>query len=126
MAGEVASPASRLMEESVKSPRNPLLAVIFVLAFSALGFSSATNVYITPNGSSQGACTTSPQTPAWFNSSSNWGSGASQIGAGTTVHLCGTITTALTFQGSGTSSSPVTLFFESGAMVSLASCGTGT
>ena len=60
---------------------NPFLAIIFVLAFSALGFSSATNVYITPDGSSQGACTSSPQNPAWFNSASNWGSGASQIGA---------------------------------------------
>jgi hypothetical protein len=110
----------------VKRPPNPLLVIIFVFVLSALGFSAATNVYITPNGSSQGACTTSPQTPAWFNNSANWGNGASQIGPGTMAHLCGTITTALTFQGSGTSSSPITLLFESGAMVSLASCGAGT
>jgi hypothetical protein len=101
----------------VKSPRNPLLAVIFVLAFSALGFSSATNVYITPNGSSQGACTTSPQTAAWFNSSSNWGSGASQIGPGTTVTICGTFTgtngnSEFTFQGSGASGNPINLLFD--------------
>jgi len=106
----------------VKRPPNPFLAIIFVLAFSALGFSSATNVYITPDGSSQGACTSSPQNPAWFNSASNWGSGASQIGPGTTVTICGTFTgvagsTEFTFQGNGTSGSPITLLFDSGAVV---------
>jgi hypothetical protein len=114
------------MEERVKRPPNSFLAVIFVLGFSALGFSSATNVYITPNGQATGVCTTNPQTPAWFNSAANWGSGASQIGPGTTVTICGTITTALTFQGSGTSNSPLTLLFSSGAVVSLPNCGNGS
>lgn len=107
----------------MKGPWNPLLAVIFVLAFSALGFSSATNVYITPNGSSQGVCTTNPQTPAWFNSSSNWGAGSGQIGPGTTVTICGTFTggagaTEFTFQGSGTSGNPITMLFDTGTTLS--------
>ena len=109
----------------MKCPRNPLLAVIFVIAFSALGFSSATNVYITPNGASQGTCTTNPQPPAWFNSPSNWGGGSSQIGPGTTVLLCGTITTALTAQGSGSSGSPVTILFDTGASITTNCTGVG-
>lgn len=106
----------------MKRPPNPLVAIIFVIAFSALGFCSAKNVYITPNGASQGSCTTNPQTPAWFNNSANWGSGGSQIGPGTTVHLCGTFTgTAgqqlLTVQGSGSSGSPITIQFEGGTVL---------
>jgi len=106
----------------VKGPRNPLLAFIFLFAFSALGFASASDVYITPDGSSQGVCTTNPQTPAWFNSGSNWGSGASQIGPGTKVHLCGTITAELTAQGNGSSGAPITIFFESSAKISVPAC----
>ena len=107
----------------MKGLRNPFATFAFIFALSALGFSSATNVYITPTGSAQGACTTNPQTPAWFNSPSNWGSGSSQIGAGTTVTICGTFTgtagsTELTFQGSGSSGSPITLLFDTGTTLS--------
>jgi hypothetical protein len=117
------------MEERVKGPRNPLLAIIFVFAVSVLAFSSATDVYITPDGSSQGVCTSSPQPPAWFNSASNWGSSTSQIGPGTTVHLCGAFSGAaasnvLTTQGNGTSGSPITIKFEAGATIKAPSCGT--
>jgi hypothetical protein len=110
------------VEERVKDPRNPLLAIIFMFAFSSLGFSSAANVYITPNGSSQGACTTNPQTPAWFNNSANWGSGGGQIGPGTKVLLCGTITTPLTAQGSGSSGNRITITFDTGASITLPVC----
>ena len=107
----------------MKGPRNPIAILIFVSALSALGFSSATNVYITPNGTSQGTCTTNPQSPAWFNSPANWGSGSSQIGPGTTVTVCGTFTgsadsTEFTFQGSGSSGNPITLLFDTGATLS--------
>jgi len=106
----------------VNAPRKLILVVASLLVLSPLMFSSATNVYITQNGSSQGSCSTNPQSAAWFNSASNWGGGASQIGPGTTVLLCGTITTPLTFQGSGTSASPITLTFDTGAAIS-ATCG---
>lgn len=107
----------------MKGPRNAIAVLIFFFTWSALGFSSATNVYITPNGSAQGACTTNPQTPAWFNSSANWGSGSSQIGPGTTVTICGTFSgaagsTEFTFQGSGSNGSPITLSFDTGATLS--------
>jgi hypothetical protein len=112
------------MEERLKGPRNPILGIIFVFAFSVLGFSSATkNFYITPDGKAQGACTTNPQTPAWFNNSSNWGSGSNQIGPGTTVTVCGNFTAAagateFTFRGSGTSGNPIILLFDTGATLS--------
>jgi len=86
---------------------------------STFAFSSAADIYITPDGSSQGVCTTSPHNPSWFNSSGNWGSGSSQIGAGTVVHLCGKFTGSsgaqfLVVQGSGASGNPITVKFEAG------------
>ncbi len=95
------------------------ICLFAILAASLSALAQATDVYITPDGSAQGACTSNPQTPSFFNNSSNWGSGASQIGPGTTVHLCGTFTgTAgqqlLLFQGSGTSGNPITLLFDTG------------
>jgi hypothetical protein len=123
-------PVHNLMEAELKKFRSLLAAMASLAMLSAFAFSSATNVYITPDGSSQGVCTTSPQTPAWFNSSSNWGSGASQIGPGTTVHLCGTFTGSagadgfLLFQSSGASGNPITLFFESNTVVQAPYWGT--
>jgi hypothetical protein len=108
----------------LNSPRKLLILSLFVIALSPLTFAaSAAKIYITPNGTAQGACTTSPQTPAWFNNSANWGSGSGQIGPGTTVTLCGTFTgtansTEFSFQGSGTSGNPITLLFDTGTQLS--------
>lgn len=103
--------------------RKLALAVMFVI-FAAV-FSSANDIYIAQNaaGGNTGADCADAYSISWFNSSSNWGSKSGQIGAGTTVHLCGTFTAAagangyLTFQSSGTASSPITLKFESGAVL---------
>jgi hypothetical protein len=59
-------------------------------------------------------------TVSWFNNSASWGTGSLQIGPGTSVHLCGTFTGTpgqqlLTVRGDGTSTSPITIKFESGA-----------
>jgi hypothetical protein len=110
------------MEARVKWSRNLFLPVAMILAFAIPGFGSATDIYITQNGSPTGVCASNVQTPAFFNTAGNWGSGAAQIGPGTTVHLCGTFTfpagtTGFTFQGSGSSGSPITLRFESGAIL---------
>ncbi|MES2990223.1 MAG: hypothetical protein V4844_02290 [Pseudomonadota bacterium] len=72
---------------------------------------SATSVYLAQSaqGSADGSSCVNARAASWFNSSSNWGVSTSQIGAGTTVRLCGSISTNLTFQGSGASGSPVVL-----------------
>jgi hypothetical protein len=107
------------MEESLKGPRKLIYAAIFVILTA--GFSAASDIYVAQNaaGGNTGTDCADAHAVSWFNSSSNWGSSFGQIGAGTTVHLCGTISSALTAQGSGTSANPVTIFFETGANISM-------
>ena len=97
-----------------------LLAVVATVSVWA----SAAHVYVAQGatGSGDGSSCANAQPYTFFNTASNWGTGASQIGPGTTVHVCGTITgvagsTALTFQGSGASDAPITLIFEPGAIL---------
>ncbi len=97
------------------------LASLLLLASSAFG--SATSLYLSQAGGGSGSSCASAEPVSFFNASSNWGTGASQIGPGTTAYLCGTITTTLTFQGNGTSGSPVTLSFITGASITVPSCG---
>lgn len=100
-----------------------------LLAFASVSaWGQAQNVYITPSGAATGNCpagtSTAPNfTAAQFSSSSNWGNSSGKIGAGTTILLCGNVTaaagsTGLTFQGSGTSASPITLNFDTSAALS--------
>jgi len=100
------------MEESVNAPRNVLLATILVIL--AASFSTASNIYVAQNaaGGNTGVDCADAHAAAWFNSSSNWGSAASQIGPGTTVHLCGTLNAPINAQGSGTSGSPIVIAFD--------------
>ncbi len=107
----------------MNGPRKLILALMFVIL--AAGFSTASDIYIAQNaaGANTGADCSDAHAAAWFNSSSNWGSNSGLIGPGTTVHLCGTFTAPagssgyLTFHGSGTSGKPITLLFESGAVL---------
>jgi len=99
-----------------------VLAAFAVLPAVGSAFASAPNIYITQSGSATGNCTANVQTPAFFNNSSNWGSGANQIGPGTTVLICGTFSgtggaTEFTFQGSGVNGNPVVLKFDTGAQL---------
>jgi hypothetical protein len=106
----------------------------FVLPYPTAVHASASDIYISQNGSNSTAGGTScsdATSTAFFNSSSNWASTptSGKIGPGTTVHICGTITgttvssipgfpdenMGLEFQGSGTSGNPITLYFETGA-----------
>lgn len=115
-------PSTRLVEERVNEPRKVVLAVVFVIL--AAGFSTASDIYIAQNaaGANTGADCADAHAAAWFNSASNWGSNAGQIGPGTTVHACGTFnepagaSCTLTFQGSGSSGNPITLLFEPNAL----------
>ena len=88
-------------------------------------FSGASDIYIAQSaaGGSNGADCADAFPVTFFNTASNWGTGGGQIGPGTTVHLCGTFSAPagasgyLTFQGSGASGNPITLSFESGAVL---------
>jgi hypothetical protein len=109
------------MEEIVKGPQKLLVLVVFALV--AIG-SSATDIYIaqTAAGAGNGADCADAYAASWFNNAANWGTKAGQIAPGTTVHLCGTITSPLTGQGSGSSGNAIDLFFETGAKLSEPFC----
>jgi hypothetical protein len=86
---------------------------------------AGSNLYIASSatGVGDGSSCANAYALSFFNTSGNWGSSAGQIGPGITVHLCGVIvglanSTALTFQGSGSSGNVLTLKFESGASLS--------
>ncbi len=98
-----------------------VMAVLTVLSAPS---AAANDLYLAQNstGAANGADCADALVYSFFNNSGNWGSGSNQIGPGTTVHVCGTINTgvstnAFTFQGSGKSGAPITLLFETGAIV---------
>jgi hypothetical protein len=98
------------------------VALSFLL--SAFCFSApaiAKDIYVaqTAQGSGNGTSAANAYAVTWFNTAGNWGSGGSQINPGDTVHLCGTITSALTIQASGTASAQTTIYFESGANITV-------
>lgn len=104
--------------------------VLFLL-IGSFGLCSLTNTYIAAAsvGANDGTSCANAHANTFFNSGANWGVGATQIGSDTFVHLCGTTTgtlsaNALTFQGSGSSGHPVTLIFESGAVLTAPAWGT--
>ena len=87
-------------------------------------YAAANDLYIAQNaaGAGTGSNCSSPLAYTFFNVAGNWGNAASQIGPGTTVHICGTLTgaansTMLTFQGDGAPGSPITLLFEANAVL---------
>jgi hypothetical protein len=92
--------------------------------FGSASIASAKDIYIGQNssGAANGSDCNDAYAYAFFNNSANWGSGATQIGPGTNVHLCGTFTgavgqTLLIAPGSGASGNPVTIVFEPGAVL---------
>jgi hypothetical protein len=122
------------MEETVARPQEIVFATPFafvsrillvsVILIIGATMASASDIYLAQNaqGANTGADCADARAATFFNSSANWGTGAGQIGPGTTVHLCGTINgsaggNGLTFQGSGASGNPITLKFESGAVL---------
>jgi len=92
------------------------------------GAAKANDIYIAQSatGAGNGQDCADAYAYGFFNVAGNWGSGANQIGPGTTVHLCGTITTALTAYGSGSSGHPITILFDSasGGQISMAALPT--
>jgi len=103
----------------VNTRRMPLILMILMVAFFWAAFDStvacASDIYIAQvtAGGSTGADCADAYAYTWFNNASNWGSKSGQVGPGTTVHLCGTISSALAAHGSGTSGNPITILFDS-------------
>jgi hypothetical protein len=99
-----------------------LMVLIGVLLWVPFGF--AKDIYVAQDsaGAINGGDCANTYSAAWFNSGSNWGSAATQINPGDTVHLCGTFTgaagsTMLTVQGSGAAGQPITILFEANAIL---------
>lgn len=112
---------------------NTSLNLGFPFAASAPMFFTTNDVYIADvaAGANDGSSCGSAKAKSYFNSAGNWSATPTgiQIGPDTTVHLCGTIdggsnhsTPILTRQGNGTSGHPVTIKFESGAIVQAQVC----
>jgi hypothetical protein len=80
------------------------------------------NIFLaqTKTGNGNGSSCTNALPISFFNTAANWGSRATQIGPGSNVHLCGTLTTEITFQGSGSAGNAIVLIFESNAKFSMA------
>jgi hypothetical protein len=105
---------------------NTRIGIVFaLLAFLAGAVPAMANdIYIAQSavGGANGADCADAFPVNFFNTAGNWGSAAGQIGPGTTVHLCGTITfpggqTGLKIQRSGTAGSPIIVKFESNAIL---------
>jgi hypothetical protein len=93
-------------------------AVFVVATLSTAVFGE--NIYIaqTAQGGNTGVDAANAHAITWFNTAANWGAGAGKIGPGDTARLCGTLTSPLTVQSSGTSGSPITILFEPDAQMS--------
>ena len=72
-------------------------------------------------GSGNGSSCANEEPATWLNNSANWGAGKA-IAPGTVVGLCGTITSPLAAQGSGTSGNPITVYWEPNATLSEPVC----
>ncbi len=104
------------------------VSVFALVAASLFGVASANAkaFYISGTSSSStsaGSSCSSALSVGWFNNSSSWGSATHQISPGTTVFLCGTFTgrpgqQLLNVLGSGSSTSPITIKFLPGAVLS--------
>ncbi|MHB8616330.1 MAG: hypothetical protein ACYC93_09680 [Candidatus Acidiferrales bacterium] len=107
--------------------------LLFAMAFFAVALpATAKDIYVAQNaaGAANGADCADAYAYTFFNTAGNWGTGATQIGPGTTVHLCGTFTAAagangyIAFQSSGTNGNPITLKFEPSAVLTAPYWGT--
>jgi hypothetical protein len=83
-------------------------ASVFLMSFSSAPFAA---VYLAQNaqGTGDGSSCANARAASWFNTSGNWGTGSTQINPSNIVNLCGSISTSLMFQGSGTAGNYITV-----------------
>jgi hypothetical protein len=100
--------------------RKLLLQLSFLLLLCATP-ALASDVYVSDAGAggATGADCANARSAAFFNNSANW---PGTIGPDTIVHLCGTIGTTMSMQGSGTSGHLIFIVYEPGAKLSQAVC----
>jgi hypothetical protein len=111
------------IHRSIFSLSHPSFAACLLLSFLLGGVirpAVASDIYISQStvGGDTGADAADSHSEVWLNTPTNWGPGANQIGPGTTVHLVGTITNFFSILGSGSPGSPITILFESNAVMS--------
>ncbi len=82
----------------------------------------AKSIYVaqTAAGLDDGTTAGNAHAATWFNTSGNWGVGATKVNVGDTVILSGTITTRLVVQASGSAGNITTILFATGAKLSTA------
>lgn len=94
--------------------------LICIVYFSSVMLANAEDIYVsqTASGSNSGVDCLNAKSMAWLNTAGSWGAGEGKVSAGDTVHMCGTLISPLTIQGSGTSGNVITILFETGAKFS--------
>ena len=99
-----------------------LLGILFFGIFGLAKSSWAEDFYITQNasGSDNGADCANAHSASWFNTGANWANPkqSGKIGPGDSSYLCGTISTRLATQASGTFENKITIKFEDNAKLS--------
>jgi len=105
------------------------IIIFLVLFFGIFGLaksSHAADIYIaqTAAGNNSGSDCANAHAATWFNASGNWANPKQlgKIGPGDIVHLCGTISNPMIVQASGSSASPITIYFEPSAKISMPAC----
>ncbi len=118
-------------------PRPVLLCglVAFLLAGAASGLcacgssiaagSRSSQVYVSQSGAGgeSGTSCAAAHGLRWLDEESHWGSGSSQVGPGTVVHLCGTFSEPVETKGSGSAGNPIEIRFEAGAKIAVGGDG---
>src|ERR1700719_4748051 len=84
-------PRVRISPIKVHRSIRQLIAILGFMLCLPMAFASVTDVFVAQNaqGAGDGSSCVNAKAASFFNASGNWGSGSNQIGAGTTVHLCG-------------------------------------
>lgn len=95
-------------------------SLFLILVLSVSVFSAVEVIYVkqTAAGSDNGVDSANAHAISWLNTSGYWGTDAGDFSPGDTVYLCGTFTSQLTIQASGSSGNTYYIKFAPGAKFS--------
>jgi hypothetical protein len=77
----------------------------------------AENLYVAQTATGTGTSVALATNFTFFNTAGNWGAGAGKISSGDTVWICGVVGTNLSVQASGSLGSPITIAFDTNAVM---------